>query len=102
MSHREQAGQPLLHDTQPTLLWDEGGQTTSARAIYQRGLAYATGEGLPQDDALAAECFRKAAALGHAEARFRLGYCYLDGLGVPEDDAQGMSWIRKAADLGNE
>jgi uncharacterized protein len=40
---------------------------------------YATGEGVPKDDAEAVKWFRKAAEQGHAKAQFNLGAMYDNG-----------------------
>ena len=45
---------------------------------------YATGEGVPQDDAEAVRWFRLAAEQGDARAQFNLGVRYDTGEGVPQ------------------
>jgi TPR repeat protein len=45
-----------------------------AVAQYNLGLMYATGEGVPQDDAQAVTWFRQAAEQGHAGALNNLGW----------------------------
>jgi TPR repeat protein len=71
-----------------------------ASAQYQRGVAYATGHGAPQDDAEAVRWYRLAAENGHAEAQLALGFKYAYGSGVPENDAEAQKWYRLAADQG--
>lgn len=61
------------------------------------GHAYAKGEGVPQDDGLAAAWYRKAADQGLASAQEDLGMAYRDGKGVQQDDVQAVTWFRKAA-----
>ncbi len=58
---------------------------------------YGNGEGVAQDDAQAAEWYRKAAAQGYAGAQYSLGGMYANGEGVAQDDAQALEWTRKAA-----
>ena len=50
---------------------------------------------------LAAECFRKAAEHGHAQAQFRIGQCYEKGEGVQQDYSKAAEWYRRAARQGN-
>jgi hypothetical protein len=59
------------------------------------------GERVSQNFAQALMWYRKAADLGHAEARHRLGFCYFHGAGVEQDRAQAVLWYRKAADQGH-
>ena len=79
------------------LLADQG----HAYAQYNLGLMYASGEGVPEDDAEAAGWFRLAADQGDADAQFFLGLMYADGEGVVEDDAEAARWFRLAADQGD-
>jgi TPR repeat protein len=50
----------------------------------------------------AAEYWRQAAALDHADAAFRLGALYQEGRGVDQDYARAVDWYRRAAANGNE
>jgi TPR repeat protein len=61
---------------------------------------YEYGQGVAQDDALAAAWYRKAADQGNAKAQHNLGVLYNFGRGVAQDDAQAVAWFRKAADQG--
>ena len=71
------------------------------RAQYLLGVRYATGDGVVEDDATAAQWIRKAADQGLADAQFNLGLMYADGNGVPQDSATAVSWLRKAAEQGD-
>ena len=75
----------------------EQGDAASQAAI---GMMYATGQGVPQDDAQAVAWYRKAADQGYALAQRNMGVMYDSGKGVPQDDAQAVAWYRKAADQG--
>ena len=66
-------------------------------AQYNLGVMYATGNGVPKDDAEAVKWFRKAADQGHAHAQFNLGVRYQYGFGVPTDDAEAYAWYNLAA-----
>ena len=72
-----------------------------ADAQVTLGRRYATGEGVPQDDAEAIAWFRKAAEQGHAEAQAVLGAMYEIGRDVPQNDAEAVSWYRNAAEQGH-
>jgi uncharacterized protein len=61
---------------------------------------YAKGEGVAQNDAKAAEWFRKAADQGHAAAQSNLGLLCARGQGVAQNDAEAAKWFHRAADQG--
>lgn len=66
------------------------------------GMAYASGEAVPQDHALAVQWFRKAAEQGDAFAQLSLGVAYEDGKGVSQDWTQAVHWYRQAAEQGDD
>ena len=72
-----------------------------ADAQFNVGVAYATGEGVPQDDAEAAQWYRLAAEQGDASAQLNLGVIYGTGRGVPQDDVSAHMWLNLAAGTGN-
>ena len=76
----------------------EAGDTA---AQFTLGLMYATGEGVPQDDAEAVAWHRLAAAQGNADAQYNLGLRYSIGFGVSQDAAEAVTWYRKAAEQGH-
>ena len=61
---------------------------------------YATGAGIPQNDAEAVTWYRQAAKQGHADAQFNLGVMYSNGKGIPRDDAEAVTLYSLAA-FGN-
>ena len=61
---------------------------------------YAKGRGVRQDDAQAAQWFRKAAEQGVAQAQYNLAVMYAKGRGVRQDGEQAVQWFRKAAEQG--
>ena len=71
-----------------------------AKAQFDLGLKYDTGDGVPQDYAEAANWYRKAAEQGYAKAQFNLGTMYDEGRGVRQDFAEAAKWYRKAKDQG--
>jgi hypothetical protein len=72
-----------------------------AKAEFDLGRAYEDGKGMPQDDAMAAEWFRKSAEQGNADAQNSLGAMYAQGRGVERDRTEAMRWYRKAASNGS-
>ena len=71
--------------------------TTSRRAMYQLGRAYAANRQLPE--AMAA--WRKAADSGSTSAMVELGVLYGTGAGVTRDEAQARKLFERAAQAGN-
>ena len=72
-----------------------------AGAQQYLGNMYATGRGVPENDAEAVKWYGKAAAQGHASAQFSLGLMYFNGEGVTENDAEAAKWYLKAAEQGH-
>src|SRR5690606_18849152 len=70
-----------------------------AKAQYDMGIAYASGNGAPRDHRAAVSWLEKAAAQKHVEAQYDLGMIYMftedDGLRQPEKSAQ---WFLRAAE----
>ena len=54
--------------------------------------------GIEQDDAMAADWFRRAAEQDSAIGQYELGNAYLRGKGVALDRAQASAWFNKAAE----
>ena len=71
-----------------------------AKAQYNLGVMYATGEGVLQDAVEAVAWYRQAAEQGDAEAQFNLGFAYANGEGVLQDDVEAVAWFHTAADQG--
>lgn len=68
-----------------------------ARAQYNLGVMYATGQGVPKDAEQAVAWYRKAAEQGDAEAQSNLGAMYATGQGVPKDYVMAYMWRNLAA-----
>jgi len=64
-----------------------------ADAQVRLGRSYASGTGVPQDDAEAVRWYRLAAEQGGATAQVNLGVMYAEGTGVPQDDVQAHMWF---------
>ena len=70
-----------------------------ASAQFNLGLMYATGRGVPQDEAEAVRWSRLAADQGLAVGQSNRGSA--EGRGVPQDDAEAVRLFRLAAELGH-
>src|SRR5579859_4245111 len=68
---------------------------------YERGNAYALGNGVAQNYTLAVELFQTAADSGLRDAQFALAHLYEQGLGVRKDDVQALKYFRMAAEQGH-
>jgi len=68
--------------------------------VYKRGVSYATGQGVPQNDVKAVQYFHRAAEQGHAKAQHDLGTCFAKDTGIHRDYAKALHWYRKAAEQG--
>jgi TPR repeat protein len=64
------------------------------------GLAYAKGEGVARDDAVARQWFERAATQGVAQAQYLTGAMLERGRGGARSYAAALQWYRRAADQG--
>lgn len=75
-------------------------------ALIWKGLMYEVGNGLPRDDAKAAEMFHQAAVSGEggyaALGKLHYASALWQGKGVPKDEAEARRWFERAAQEGNE
>ncbi len=76
-------------------------QCDHVQSNYELGVAFYTGEGVPEDEVVAVEYFRRAADCGHAGASYMLGDCLLDGIGCERDRAEALEWLIISAELGH-
>ncbi len=72
-----------------------------AGAAYELGLAYAVGDGVPEDLDLSAQWINRAADLGDAGAQFLVGSSFYGGIGVEQDVPLGLSFLERAAAQGH-
>ena len=88
--HRAREWQPAHRQPENLLARAEAGE---ADAQYVVGNRYATGRGLPQDEAEAVAWYRMAAAQGHVPAMLALSGMYSLGRGVFQDKVLAAKWI---------
>lgn len=70
-------------------------------SCHELGVAFYTGEGVPENEEQAVYYFHKAAEQGHPGAAYMLGDCLLDGVGIERDRADALEWLILAGDLGH-
>ena len=76
--------------------WYPLADENDAKAQAAIAFLYLKGLGVQQDDARAADWYRRAAQLGRPEAQFFLGTLYYLGRGVPQDDQLAHVWCEIA------
>lgn len=77
-------------------------QNGNVQALYQLGVLFNDGKGVPKDYSKAAQCYRKAAEHGHQKAQLYLGLLYQNGRGVEQDYRQAAQWLTKSAEQGEQ
>jgi len=71
-------------------------------AQFLMGMLYDAGNGVPQDQAIAASWYRKAAEQKHLFAQLFLGIFYYSGTGVKRDYKEAARWLQSPADNEND
>jgi TPR repeat protein len=71
-------------------------------AQFVLGMLYDAGNGVPQDQAVAASWYRKAAEQNHLVAQLFLGVLFYSGQGVKQDYVEAARWFRTPADSGQQ
>jgi TPR repeat protein len=77
--------------------WQPLAEQGDARAQEMLGYMYDLGEGVPENDGVAAAWYLRAANQGSADARINLGLLYATGSGVPRDALRAYMWFELAA-----
>ena len=72
-----------------------------AAAWWQRGEDIMSKRSTARECRFAVQCFRKAAADGHIEAKYCLACCYSEGLGVRKSPTMEVRWLKRAAQAGH-
>ncbi len=70
--------------------------------MFNAGVLYRDGLGVPVDFSAAMDWFLKAATGENSLAMNSIGVMYQKGQGVPVDYREAMRWYRKAVEFGNE
>ena len=80
--------------------YEKAAEQGFAKAQFNIGFFYNTGQGVNQDYAKAAYWYEKAARQGFDQAQYNLGVCYYYGEGVNQDYTKAAYWYEKAARQG--
>jgi TPR repeat protein len=72
-----------------------------AQGLFEKGMAYHFGRGLPRNDGEALLQLLQAADLGHGPAMAYLGRMYNYGWGTPINVRKALEYFQKAADAGD-
>ena len=89
----------MLIDNQENMV--DMAASATGQSEYETGLAYAFGDGVPQNNRMAFNYFLKAAEKGYALAQYKAGVAYAYGEGVRQDYKSAADWYRKAAEQGH-
>lgn len=77
-------------------------KAADARAQYNVGYMYITGNGVQKDQMEGFYWMRKAAGIGNVPAQYTLGYMYFHGYwGAMKDYAKAFSWLTLASENGD-
>ena len=72
-----------------------------AKAQYNLGAMYYSGQGAAQDYSEAARWFTESAEQGFADSQHNLGVMYDNGQGVTQDHKEAVKWYTKSAEQGH-
>ena len=81
--------------------WRPLAEKGSAAAQVFLGFMYAGGQGVAQDNAVAAEWYGEAAERDNTLAQVRLAIMYRDGTGVTANRVKALYWVKKAGRMEN-
>jgi TPR repeat protein len=95
-SAQETITSPKLSSSEVVQL-QSAGEAGDVGAELALGRAYQDGNGVRQNDELAAKWYRKAAEQGNATAQNNLGIMYRTGSGVEKSKEEAVNWYRRAA-----
>ena len=88
--------------TQSMPLLTQAAEIEDPFALFDLGLCYEKGDGVPQDKKKAIELLQKAAEMGNTDAMNKLGVCHYEkGDGVSQDKKKATELFLKASDMGN-
>ncbi len=94
-----------LLDAERAIYWySKAAAKSNPNALFRIGelntARHRSSNGTPSDAENAATYYRRAAALGLAEAQFALAVAYRNGEGLPQDYSEAVNWYHQAAAQG--
>ena len=72
-----------------------------SQAMYELGILYREGNGVPKDKLTSFKWLWNAAQKGHPDAQYSVGYYYVRGEAVDQSSTVGAEWVMKAAQQGH-
>jgi TPR repeat protein len=81
-------------------IWSQDFDEEDPFSLTALGVALFQGKALPQDKALAAKFYKKAADLDFAPAQYNYAMCAKLGEGIPKDPSLSQKYLQKAAQNG--
>ena len=82
--------------------WDPLAKQGDTDAMFNIGLMYDKGQGVPEDNMIAVQWYRIAAWWGHASAQGNLSEHYALGAGVKKDFVRAHMWGSIAKSIGGK
>jgi len=93
-----QDGELVEYDIEQAILWlTKASDQNYPPAMNRLGAAYALGRGVAEDDARAAELYRRAAELGDVRAMLNYARVLEQGIGVEKNSGAAIAYYRRAA-----
>ena len=89
-----------LHREDQTSSADKTRKAQFALAIYELGISYMNGWGIPKDKSLGVRCYEIAGSWGDCDALAESGFCYTQGIGCKKDLKKAAGFYRRAAEGG--
>ena len=82
-------------------LYSPENELKNAEELFELGVAYHNGEGVPKDEKKAVELYRRAAAKGSSDALLNLSAMYYHGQGgLPKDEKKFLELLHQSANQG--
>lgn len=94
-------GKGVLVDHERAIACFEQVADKDPEARFQLGLCHLLGQGVPVNQAVAAQHLLKAAAQQHADATYNYGALLYNGIGVQQDRQAALAFYMAAAELGS-
>ena len=79
-------------------IWDPLATGGDAVAMFNIGVLYSQGLGVPEDLEQGVNWYRQSAIKGYAPAQFNLGVAFREGKGIRKSSEKASQWFRAAAE----
>ncbi|MCF6231511.1 MAG: hypothetical protein L3J36_00180 [Rhodobacteraceae bacterium] len=82
-------------------VYQDSAQAGDIVAMHNLGVMYQIGQGVPENQMVAASWYQKSADLGYSYSQFNLGLLFAHGNGVSKDPRRAAQWYLHAARQGH-